>query len=167
MKHSTLSLALLITMGILSNCNFLQSSMLTPTVASSIEKDPADCNRLALTAEECTNSGTHKYATSTKILFDHDGKTCEPDNTNIVVSIDFSDHDTFRYKDANGIEMGFTRKKENRFEGTLAQPGGEFEWRTSIVFTNEGFIWEADSYYTKENLHLCKYLWTKSIVSER
>ena len=157
MNHRTLSIAISVTTAMLLSCSFIQSIVQTPTTVPLLTASPIDCNQLKLTPEECVNAGIHEYSASTQILFDHDGKSCEPDNTNVIVSINFLNHDSFQYNVDKGAALGFSRKEDNRFEGALVQPDGEFEWKHTIIFNDQGFIWESDSYYIKENLHLCQY----------
>lgn len=138
----------------------------TPTlITPSLTALPTECVELSLTPEECANTGTHEYSTSTQILFDQSGQTCQIDDSNITVSFEFLTSDTFLYADSYGTKLEFTRKGRNFYEAGYVQPDGNFEWKNTITFTNVGFTEEANSYDLKKNEHLCTFVWEQKIIT--
>jgi hypothetical protein len=167
MKTKNGSIVFLIMSSILVSCNFLSS--LVPGAGSPeqlpISESSPDCSKFTLTPEECANAGTHKYSTTTQVLFDQSGNTCLTNDDNIAVSITFLSRDTFLYADSFGIESEFTRKDHNYYEGGYIQPDSQFEWKNTITFTSEGFTEQGDSYDLEQNEHLCTFLWKQTIIT--
>lgn len=167
MKTKYSSIAFLILCSILLSCNFVSSLLprgSSPEQQGIPEVRSSDCDRYALTPEECANAGTHKYSTATQVLFDQSGQTCLINSHNVAVSITFMSRETFSYINSFGVEAEFTRKDNNYYEGGHVQPDGQFEWKNTITFTSEGFAEQGDSFDLKKNEHLCTFLWNQKFI---
>ena len=168
MKTKNSSIAFLLLCSILLSCNSVSSLLpggSSPERQGIPEIPSADCAKYALTPEECTNAGIHKYSSATQVLFDQTGNTCLTDNGDIAVSITFLNRDTFLYANSFGTEAEFTRKDQNYYEGEYIQPDGKFEWKNTITFTSKGFIEQGDSFDLEKNEHLCTFLWDQKLIT--
>jgi hypothetical protein len=144
---------LMITMASLA-CNTV-----TSLPARLLDTPTVECSQFNLTPEECANAGAHQYTTSEKVLFDQTGQTCQTGSDDVIVSFTFLTNDTFLYVNSYGIETEFTRKEKNVYTGERVQPDGEFIWKNTITFTEDGFFHEASSYEVKNNFQrLCTFM---------
>jgi len=169
MKINKSSITFLILSIILLSCNSVSSLVSksgSPEQQAASALPSADCSKFTLTPEECANAGTHKYSTTTQVLFDQTGDTCMTNDDNIAISITFLTRDTFLYANSFGVEVEFTRKDHNYYEGGHVQPDGKFEWKNTITFTSEGFTEQGDSYDLRSNEHLCTFLWEQKIITD-
>lgn len=143
---------LMITMASLA-CNTV-----TSLPARFLDAPRAECSEFDLTPEECANAGSHQYTTSEEVLFDQTGQTCQTSSDDVTVSFIFLTNDTFLYANSYGIEAEFTRKEKNVYTGERVQPDGDFMWKNTITFTEDGFFDEASSYEVRNNQQLCTFM---------
>jgi hypothetical protein len=136
----------------------LACNTVTSLPARLLDASPPECSQFDLTPEECINAGIHQYTTSEEILYDQTGQTCRTSNDDITVSFMFLTNDSFLYANSFGIETEFTRKDQNVYEGERIQLDGEYKWKNTITFTEDGFLEEANSYEVRNNQQLCTFM---------